>query len=171
MTLLLNTDEKPDAEIKKALAGVIADAAKEWSPLTYEGPYPVKGFGITELRPYIVGLSQVYWSASVTTAWADWISHTLGDSEYVVVTGIMNLTPDPATTGIQPKANGQDLPVIHVESMGAYAQGVGFFSKPFAVRANNKIVVQIVGRTAQTERLGLVGYEVAKRATLISQTP
>lgn len=171
MALLQVTDERPDAEIDKLLRAVIASAAQEFSPLRYEGEYPDSGFGIQPIRPRHVGIDVRMWQMTVTTAYANWISTTLGTDNFVVPTGVFNLTVDPSTTELQATANGKDLPVMNIEALYANAQlASGWFTKPFAVRPSNAIRIQAVGRVAQTERLGLLGYNVAKRSYLINQT-
>jgi len=169
--IILTSDQRPDAEIKRALDAAVNDARQQWKPLNYEEDYPRNGFGRTTLRPRTVGVASDYWSASVTTSWANWISHTLDDTQYVIVTGIQNRSPDPAITGILPTANGQDLSVLHIEELWAAGQGLGYLPKPFVVTPNNSLVIQIVGSAAASERFGLLGYEVVKRAVLINKTP
>lgn len=169
--ILKLTYDSADKEIQKALAAAISDATSEFSPLKYEGAYPRSGFGIGSLRPRMVGIANDFWQMSVTTSFADWINHTLGPDEYAIVTGVFNLTVDPSTSQLFPKANGQDMPIMQIEDM--YAEDVtrGWFPEPFVVRPNNNITIQAVGRVAQTERLGLLGYTLARRSFLIDTTP
>lgn len=171
MAILTTTLDTADPEIKRMVNETIKKATAEFSPLAYEGAYPRNGFGMAILRPRTVGIGNDYWQMTVTASFADWINHTLDQSEFVVVTGIMNLTADPATTQIWPKANGQDLPVVSIEELYALEKSRGWFEEPFAVSPNNNITVQAVGRIAQTERLGLMGYHIAKRSYLIDTTP
>lgn len=169
--ILLKSNQTPDAAIAKYLAATLSEAASYWKPLSYDGHYPRSGFGVTALRPYTCGISTQYWTASVTASFADWVNTTLGDNEYVIVTGIMDRSVDPGITAMQVSANGLTLPVMHVEELWAAGEQLGYFDEPFTVRPNNKLVVQIVGPAVQTDRFGLVGFEVAKRSYLINTTP
>lgn len=171
MAMLKLTYDSADKEIQKALGATIADATKYFAPLQYQGAYPNTGFGVGSLRPRMVGIANDFWQMTVTTSFADWINHTLGDLEYVLVTGVFNLTVDPSTTQLFPKANGQDLPIMSIEDLYALDVSRGWFNEPFVIRPNNNITIQAVGRAAQTERLGLMGYTVAKRSFLIDTTP
>lgn len=171
MALLRLLDEKPDEEIRQVLRQVIDDAKVEWSPLEYEGEYPIKGFGITEIRPRHVGLSTDYWQFTVTSSWSDWINKTLSDNNYIVVEGIFNLTPDPQTTEIFPSANGKDLPIINIEQLYTLDIARAWFGKPFAVKPNGNLTIQAIGRATNTEHLGLLGHTIAKVSYLINKTP
>ena len=171
MVLLQTTNERPDAEIRRLVDATIAAAEREFSPLRFEGAYPDNGIGIGVLRPRHV-ISQDYWQMSVTTSFANWINKTLGTDVYLLVTGVMNLTVDPSTSELFPSANGKDLPYMNIENL--YANGElarGWFSKPIGVSPSNNLTIQAIGRFAKTERLGLLGYAVAKRSFLITQSP
>ncbi|MBW2675397.1 MAG: hypothetical protein JRD89_18645 [Deltaproteobacteria bacterium] len=175
MALLRLTDVRPDDEIRRLVEEVVANAEAEWAPLKYEGQYPVGGFGITELRPkHIRGgthniPSSVTWSASIATAstYFDWMDLTLTDMAYVIQTGVFNLEASPRVTEIAPSANGQDLPTVNLEQMYALDLARVWHEKPFAARPNNNFKNQLVGRDTGVERIGLLGYCVAKRAYLI----
>lgn len=175
MTLLEKTDVRPDAEIDKLLREVVANAEEEWSPLKYEGQYPVGGFGITELRPkHIRGgthnmPSSVTWEASLGAAstYFTWMDLTLTDMAYVIQTGVFNLEASPRVTEIAPSANGQDLPTVNLEQLYALDLARVWLEKPFAARPNNNFKNQLVARDVGIERIGLMGYVVAKRAYLI----
>ena len=171
MALLQLTDERPDEEIRQLVLATIADAEAEWAPLKYEGEYPENGIGITIMRPRHVGLATDKWQMTVTTAWADWINKTLGDNNYEIITGLFNLTIDPATTELYPSANGKDMPRFNIEQLYALDLARAWFTKPFAVKANNNLTIQAIGRVMQTERLGLMGYTLAKRSYLLTAAP
>lgn len=170
MALLRFTEERPDDEIQKTLQATIQSAREEFAPLAYEGEYPESGFGIQIIRPRHVGMASDKWQMTITTAYADWINKTLGTNNFLVVTGVFNLTIDPQTVEIFPSANGKDLPIIQIENLYALDEGRGWFSKPFAVRPSNNVTIQAIGKAAGTERLGLLGYCVGKRSFLINKT-
>lgn len=170
MTLLNLTNERPDAKIQQIVNKTISTATKEWN-LPYEEEYPTSGIGISELRPRHVGIDTDYWQATITTSWADWINKTVSQNAYLVVTGIFNLTLDPMTSQIFPSANGTDLPRIDLEQMYALPEARAFFSKPFGVSCSGNLTIQAIARQAGTERLGLTGYAIAKKAYLIAATP
>jgi hypothetical protein len=180
MALLRLTDARPDAEINKLLKETIADAEVEWRPLKYEGQYPTTGFGITELRPKVLKggttdniPSSMYWAASLAAAAAalryfTWFDLTLTDQAYVMTTGVFNLEPTPQVTEMGPSANGLDLPTVNIEQLYALDMARAWLEKPFAARPNNNFKVQLVAKVATgTERIGLLGYLVAKRSYLI----
>lgn len=175
MALLRLTDRRPDAEIKTLVDEVVANAETEWAPLKYEGQYPVGGFGIVELRPkHIRGgthniPSTITWEASIGTAstYFSWMDLTLTDMAYVIQTGVFDLEASPRVTEIAPSANGQDLPTVNLEQMHALDVARAWLEKPFAARPNNNFKNQLVARSTGIERIGLLGYVMAKRAYLI----
>lgn len=171
MAILVTSKDSADGPIQAALQATIQDAAKEFTPLQYEGAYPANGYGISELMPRHVGIVQEFWQMSVTTSYADWINKNLAKTVYVIATGVINLTPDPSTSQLSATANGNDLPIINIESLYATEYARGWFSAPFVTRPNNNITVQAIGRRAQTEQLGLLGYVVATKSYLIHRTP
>lgn len=175
MALLKETNIRPDAAIDSLVKDVVKSAETEWAPLKYEGQYPVGGFGITELRPkHIRGgthnmPSTITWSASIATAstYFSWMDLTLTDMAYVIQTGVFDLEASPRVTEIAPTANGQDLPTVNLEQMFALDESRVWLEMPFAARPNNNLKNQLVARDAGIERIGLMGYVVAKRAYLI----
>jgi hypothetical protein len=171
MALLSVLSARPDAAIQEVLNATIRAAEQEWS-LPFQGEYPTSGIGIAELRPRMVGISGDAWqSTAFGTSWADWINTTVSQNAYIVVTGLFNLTADPQVTEIWPKANGNDLPRVNIEQMYTFLEPKAFFPKPFAVKSSGNLSIQAIARVAATERLGLMGYAVAKRAYLIASTP
>lgn len=181
MALLRLTDVRPDAEIEKLLRQTVADGEIEWKPLKYEGQYPTTGFGITELRPLVLKggttdnvISSIMWGASLAATGAaasvyfTWFDVTLTDQAYAMPTGVFNLEATPQVTEMGPSANGLDLPTVNIEQMYALDVARAWFEKPFAARPNNNFKIQLVAQAAVgTERIGLVGYLLAKRSYLI----
>lgn len=176
MKLLRILEESPDAAIDEAVQDTITDAEKLWEPLEFEGEYPLAGFGISTLRPFHVGDPEAsnynWWDIAVASAntWQDWVSHTVDEKAYLILAGIFNLTASPSVTELAFKANGQDLPVQNIEPMYAYEEPIAWFSTPFAVKPEGKIVSRIYGKTAQTEEVGLLGFCIAKRVYLIDES-
>ena len=172
MALLHLTSERPDSEIAKSINATALAAEAQFTGLRFEGPYPESGIGIQDIRAKQVGLANNVWQMTITTSFADWVNKTLGTDNFLIVTGVFNLTVDPSTTEIFPKANGKDLPIVSLEQLYADTQRSGaWFQKPFSVRPSNNLTIQAVGRVAQTERLGLLGYCIGKRSYLIDATP
>lgn len=172
MSYLNVTEERPDQAIRELLSATIRAGEAEFSPLRFEGEYPTDGFGVSELRPRHVGIARAFWQMTVTTSFADWINDTEGTDAFRVVTGLLNMTLDPSTAEVFPSVNGKDLPRVNVEPIYADRQkAFAWFSKPYACRPSNNITIQAIGRVAQTERQGLLGYAVAKRSYLIAATP
>ena len=178
MKLLHVLEESPDEVIANAIQDVIEDAEKLWEPLTYEGEYPTTGFGISTLRPYHVGDPNAsnynWWDIAVASAntWQDWLNTTIDEKLYVIVCGLFNTSAAPGITEVAFKANGQDLPVQNIEPMYTFEKDAGkaWFSSPFVVKPEGNLTSRIYGKTAQTENLGLLGFAIAKRALLITES-
>lgn len=170
MVLLTQTNQRPDAAITQAIGDTITASEQEFSPLKFEGEYPDNGIGIGVLRPRHV-ISQDFWQMTVTTSFANWINKTFGANNYVIVTGILNNTLDPQTSELFPSANGKDLPYMNIENLYSTPDQRGWFTKPFVVSPSNNLTIQAIGRLAQTERLGLLGYALGKRSYLITASP
>lgn len=183
MALLSATGKKPDMLTDAAIKEVIRLAEQEWSPLKFEGEFPISGFGITEIRPYHVenttsNIPQTsnlnYWQTSqlVGSTWTTWIEVANNRDQYLIVTGLFDLETDPGVTEIAITANGTALPVINVEQMHAGDVGRMFFSKPFFVKPNGTLKIQLYGKAGvaanTSERIGLLGYAVCKRERLIT---
>lgn len=181
--LIRLTEKRPDKEIINTVKDAVKDAMAKWSE-NYEGEYPKTGFGVTNLRPRDVALtnaatgvqgscaSSIYWGLiSITTAsaWGDWINLTIDDRAYLVVTGIFNLDSNPQITNLRFKANGEDLPAMNIEELYSWDLARAYLSKPFFVRPENNLTVRYVGQSTKTavERIGLLGYCIAKRSYLI----
>ena len=139
--------------------------------LKYEDNLPPPGFGVSEIRPRHVGIANDFWQATITAAYADWINTTISDNAYLVITGLFNNTVMPQTSELAPSANGNDLPRINIEQMYTFEEAKAWFPKPFVVKASGVLKIQAVAAQAQTERIGLMGYTVAKRSYLIAATP
>lgn len=181
MSLLRMTNVRPDAEIDKLLKSTVDDAETEWRPLKYEGQYPTTGFGISELRPLVLKggttdniISSISWGASLAAGAAStyftWFDLTLTDQAYVMITGVFDLESPPEVTEIGPSANGLDLPTVNIEQMHALDVSRAWFEKPFAARPNNNLKTQVVARVGiGTERIGYIGYLMAKRSYLIQR--
>jgi len=176
MPLLQLTDVRPDAEIEKLLKATVADAEQEWAPLKYEGQYPTSGFGITELRPIIFKggttdniPSSEYWAVDITSSlvWQTWFDLTLTDMAYVMPTGVFNSEVSPMVTEIRPSANGQDLPTMNIEQLYVLDLTRAWFEKPYSARPSNNVKMDLVSRNDVVERMGLIGYLLAKRSYLI----
>ena len=170
MTLLTQTNARPDQAISEAVQATIDSARQEFSPLQFEGEYPDNGVGIGVLRPRHL-IAQDFWQMTVTTSFANWVNKTLGNNVFVIITGVMNNTLDPQTSELFPSANGKDLPYVNIENLYSDQESKGWFSKPFVISPNNNVTIQAIGRQAGTERLGLLGYALAKRSFLITASP
>ena len=176
MALLRLTDVRPDAEIEKLLKSTVADAEVDWEPLKYEGHYPAAGFGITELRPRVLKEGSVdnfpstqYWAASIAASltWQSWFDLTLTDMAYVMPTGVFNSEVSPMVTELRPSANGIDLPTVNIEQLYVLDLARAWFEKPYCARPGNNIKNRLVARNSGVERIGLMGFMIAKRAYLI----
>lgn len=177
MPLLILTDERPDAEIKKSLDAAVTAALKDWGGLQYEGYYPKSGFGIAELRPKHHNAggtgwgSSNYWAAShaASNTFGNWMNFTLTNQAYLIETGLFNKEATPKTYEMQVTANGEQLPVWNIEQLYTLDVARAWFSKPYNVSPNNNLTIAIKGENTGIERIGFIGFCLAKRAFLIEQ--
>lgn len=186
MPFLTITDMRPDANINSLQQATIAQASRDWSPLPYEGEYPLSGFGIRQMISHDVtnGSSGAHPGNATTTAtfWYDianggagptfenWIATTVNRDSYLIVEGIFNLSPTPNYVELFPTPNGQQLPVMPLDTLYAMDVARGWFSKPFAIQPIGAFTIAKKYIAANlTERIGLVGHTLGKRAYLISQ--
>ncbi len=185
MTMLTVTDARPDAQIQALQSATVAQASRDWAPLPYEGEYPLSGFGIRQMISHDVtnGSTGAHPGNATTTAtfwydvanggagptFEDWINTTVNRDSYLIVEGIFNLTPSPNYVELFPVPNGQQLPVMPLDTLYAMDVARGWFSKPFAVQPIGALQIRkkYISNTL-TERIGLVGHSVAKRSYLIS---
>lgn len=193
MTYLLRlTDKHPDAVIDAAVAEAIQNATVRFQPLQFEFEYPRTGFGITTLTPKAVAasnqgtglqgtgvVSSTIWGVSTLAAntWADWININVDDRIYIVVTGVFNRTSTPQISNIRFKANGEDLPWVNLDQMYNWEVSQAYLQRPLIISPTNNFTVRAIAEKAITgasgvpaERIGLLGYILAKRTYLISET-
>ena len=187
MTILTVSDLRPDAEVRKAIDTVVAKAQTEWTPLPWEGEYPLSGFGIRQMisrdvtngstgaRPGNATTTATYWydisSTGAGPTWEDWINTTTNRDSYIIVEGVFNLSPSPNYVEIWPNPNGQNLPVMPLDTLYAMDVARGWLSKPFAVQPNAVFEVEKKYINASTtERIGILGHTVAKRSFLLSKS-
>ncbi len=186
------TDKRPDQAINAAVKEAIDNATQRFQPLAFEYEYPRTGFGITALTPRPVAAtnqspnlqgnvasSTIWGVSSITTAntWQDWINLNLDDRVYLVITGVFNRTQVPLISNIRFKANGEDLPWVNLDEMYTWDLSQGYLQRPLIISPTNNFVVRIIGEKASTggsgqpaERIGLLGYQLAKRNYLIAES-
>lgn len=188
MDLIRLTNKRPDHAITEAVQTAIGLATSEWAPLVFEGEFPKTGFGIGKLRARDIAVtnqqaglngtgvySSIMFAATFAAAstWAEWLNINIDDRLYVVVTGLQALDPNPAITAMRFRAGGEDLPVLPIEELYTYDMARAYLSKPFIIQPGNNMTCNIVGTRARAgvdyERLGLLGFAIAKRAYLIIQ--
>ena len=178
MVLLRLTDVRPDSEIKKAIDAVVADAEDRWEPAKFEGWYPLTGFGIEELAPFHLNAggagwgSSDFWAASIAASntWQDWWNITMTDMAYVIDCGLFNREATPKLTHVRPNPGGEDFPAKNIEQMYTLDVARVFYEKPYSVSPNSPYVYRIKGDNTGVERVGLIGYAIARRAFLIVET-
>lgn len=125
-------------------------------------------------RPGDGTTTATYWydvaGTSAGPTFQDWINTTTSRDAYVIIEGIFNLTPSPNYVELWPNPNGQGLPVMPIDTLYAMDVSRGWLSKPFAVQPIAALQIQKKYVNANlTERIGLLGHTVAKRAFLISR--
>lgn len=169
------TDNRPDAKIAEAFDQAVAMASEEWSPLPFEGLYPRSGFGYQELRPCHLGepWSDVdSWVVSITTAYCftsgNVCNVTVNQDCYLVVTGLLNLSPEPIIAELRIQAGGEDLPIMQLEEMYAMDVSRVFLTQPLIFKPKSKLTISALGLKTGLTRFGFIGYTIAKRAYLIN---
>lgn len=178
MTLLRLTDERPDEEIRKAIEAVIEEAEEQWKPMTFEGWYPTTGFGIQELAPYHLSAGTTgwgnsnFWSASIAASntWEDWMNHTQTDMAYAINTGLFNREATPKITHLRPNPGGEDMPTMNIEQMYTLDIARVFYEKPWTVGPDKSCILRMKADNIGVERIGMLGYVIAKRAFLIKES-
>jgi len=165
----------PDLEISSAITEIVEEAKKRWG-LEYEGEIPLKGgIAITTVRPNDVGhptSAKDYWELAITTAdtWQNWINTPIDKDAFVLVCGMFNNTvANPATNEIQITSNGIALPVINIDHIYSYQEPKMYLSKPIGTGPSATLKIQCTARVAQSERIGLIGYTIAKKSFVITQ--
>lgn len=173
-------DARTDAIVSNAVAVAVADAEELWKPEKFDGVYPTNGFGVMRLRPADLVLKtnqpgcrySAMWTMSVATAsaWETYITLTLSDSCYVVITGIFNYDATPDVEAIKFNADGVEYPLIQIDEMYGWDVAVAYFSHPIVIRPEKQLTIKAKARTAGFKNFGFIGYTVAKRSYLINET-
>ena len=182
MRLLRLTAERPDAKIRDTIKKTISDAEVEWAPLRFEGIFPAKGFGITNLRPKdicfdgstLTGTAQssIAWIFSIAAAstWYDIVDLTISQDLYVIIEGVFSRMADPSITNIKFVVDGSDRPIINVEEMYTWDLSRAYFEEPIVVKPSTSLKIRAVGTKASTaEYFGFMGHIIAKRPFLIKE--
>lgn len=176
----------PDAAIAQMVRVSIDDAQKTWT-LPFQDEFPATGIGIAPISARdVAGTNQagglfggvagsaVFGVTAVTAStWTDWINITIDDRTYHIVTGVFNRTNSPNITMIRTRANGQDQPAIDIEQMYNWDLTQAYLEQPYTVRPGANHTVRVfTERTiagVPAERIGLLGFILAKRAYLIHE--
>jgi hypothetical protein len=174
MTLITETNLRPDEEINKTIKEVTDAAAKLWNS-DYDGWMPQTGFGIADLAPYHVSGggtgwgSSEFWSASIAASntWQDWMNHTQTELAYVIATGIFDLEANQQVTYLRPNLGVQSLPAMNIEALQSLDIARAWFEKPWNVAPKSNLTLRMKGLNLGTERIGLLGYAVAQVPYLI----
>lgn len=182
--------DPPVAAIQAAVAEAVANAQVRFQPLQFEYEFPRTGFGLTTLTPKAVGatnqagglfggvVSSTIWGVSTLAAntWSDWININIDDRVYLIVTGVFNRTQVPNISNIRFKANGEDLPWVNLDHMYNQDMSFGYLERPLIISPTNNFTVRVIAEKAiagaagvPAERIGLLGYQLAKRAYLIGE--
>jgi hypothetical protein len=170
------TAQSPDKIIYDTLQNVITNViAKDWPQLPYEGEYPVTGFGIQEIRPVHFGLTSNYWATTVAAGvnaltWNDYFGTVNVSLDcYLIITGVYNLSPYPTVTAVKFTANGQELPIMHIELLNTLSEARMWLKKPIVLKPKSTIRIEWFSITAQQNKLGIMGFCLGKRAYLINK--
>lgn len=174
------TAQSPDKIVYDTLKQVIEEiVSTDWKELKYEGEYPQTGFGIQEIRPHHFGLiSDAYavWQTTVAAGltaytWNDWFGTvSVNQDAYIVITGFFNLTAGPTITAIKVTANGNELPVMHIEYMYGLEEARIWLKKPLVLKPKSTVKIELYTTTATQNKFGLLGFTIAKRSYLINKS-
>lgn len=190
MTYIMRlSDKRPDAAIEAAIRTAIADAQLgAFKGLQFEDYQPRTGFGISGLRARdiaqtnqatglqggVAGSAAFGVTAVTVSTWTDWINLSIDDRSYHIVVGVLNRTSTPHITHIRPRVNGEDLPIINLEWMYTWDMVQAFLAQPYIVRPGNNHTMRVFTDATiagvPAERIGLIGYTLAKRTYLIGES-
>jgi len=176
MVLLRLIDKKPDSAIQAAISKVVSMAQAEFKE-SFESQYPKTGFGIAELAPYHVNSGGAgwtntnFWGASIATSntWQDWINITLTDQAFIINTGFFDREANPIITHLRPRIGGEDMPAMNIEQFSTLEEARIFYEAPFSVKPSSNFTMRVKADNTGQERIGLMGYCLAKRAFLIRE--
>lgn len=175
MKLTRLTDWRPDDEIQKAIDKTIDEAEKQFSE-DFTGEYPPSGIGISTLRPEHVQTPEAgslnVWKIAIAaaTTWQDWWNITMDEDTFVIICGIFNRTVNPGITELAWQATGKDLPVQNIEPMYVFPEPRCWLGVPFSIKPKKKFVSRLYGEIVQTERFGAMGFTIARRDILITES-
>lgn len=177
--LYKSMDAKMDAIVAQAVQTAIADASTLWAPLTFDGVFPIKGFGIKQLEAWDIDpadgtqghVNTNEWLLSFGTArtWINMFSDVICDDIYVILTGVFNYDATPDVTHMKITADGIEYPVMSFDEMYGWDVAVAYFSHPIIVRPEKKMVINMYANTAGQKNFGFLGYTIGKRARLLTQ--
>lgn len=173
-------NRSPESAIQNTIDEQVKLANEDWK-LSYDGEHPKGGMALVTLRPYHVDNTAhtlpdaggyETWNIVIATAytWQNWISTTIDQKVYIVVTGIFNRTQNPSVTELKFTADNLTLAVQNCEMMYCWEEQVAFFSAPFGVKKEKAFTARCYGRRAQTEMLGLTGFAVVKTGVAVTES-
>jgi hypothetical protein len=174
------SDVRGDVIVSAAVQTAIGQALELWKPAPFDGPFPVKGFGIAKLKADDLikngnsaggHIYTSFWGFSLTTAstWETMIDVTLSDSCYIVLTGIFCLDANPDVEMIKIVADGVEYPVMDITEMYSWDQASANFAHPVVVSPEKNLKIKWKGPTARQSKIGFLGYCVATRSYLIGE--
>ncbi len=173
---LMFIDSAPAGAVNAALVDTIAKAKAEFRTLGYEEEWATGGYGIASIRPLHMQCGSATWAGShhwgisyaTSETWTAWISITMTELAYEVITGMFNLDATPITRAIYMTASGKALPTMNIEEMYAYEISRMFFKKPVVIGPSRPFdfYTKCVGAIA-TENLGLTGFTIGPHGYLI----
>ena len=181
------SDRRPDEAINKAVQLATTKALSQFTPDVFEGPWSKGGLAITTLSPkHVAATNQASslqggvagsgaWGVTAVTAstWTSWIDLQTDDRAYQIVTGVLNRSPAPYITLMQPFLNGNDQPIISLEEMYTWDLARAYLMEPYIISPANQHKIEVFSPVSlagvPSEQIGLLGYVVGKRAYLIKQ--
>jgi hypothetical protein len=178
--LYKTSDVRGDTIVRQAVDTAISDALELWKPELFDGPFPIKGFGIAKLRAKELlktvatqngAIYTGFWGFSVNTAstWETMVDVTLSDSCYIVITGIFCYDANPDVELIKITADGVEYPVMDITEMYGWDEAIAYMSHPVVVRPEKQLKIKWKAPTAGQKKIGFLGYVVAKRSYLINE--
>lgn len=98
------------------------------------------------------------------------MNHTQTDMAYAINTGLFNREATPKITHLRPNPGGEDMSTMNIEQMYTLDLARIFYEKPWTVGPDKSCILRMKADDIGVERIGLLGYVIAKRAFLIKES-
>lgn len=189
------SEDRPDAVFEAVMNKVIADAEQKFDK-TYsassKGLYPVGNeVGRQVLRPshfyQASGLPMATYGDQWTTpailtnkTAAQWFSSKTPEEVFIIIEGVFNETfkltsVESLIHALKPTLGGTELPWMGIELLQSFREPWGYFQFPMVLSPETICKFEIMNSAnivaVADERIGLIGWAIGERNSLIDQQP